>query len=189
MHDVGYSGAKSYDLYAGRVRDFFDDTRQTVDDRFYTDMVKECDAQIPPKAKDARDNCKAYGGNHASHGAKTRYQGVVNGGKAVGAWKDRPDLNGTWHISGLPYAGTWTIKQNKRSVIATWTGPEGSDYSGEFRGTLISHDAWHTVDGFYVVYDKGVPRCNAPVPSSWRWEPGNRNQLTVRGPGSLTLVK
>ena len=53
---------------------------------------------------------------------------------------------------------------------------------------MISHDAWHTVEGYYVVYDKGVPRCS-PVASTWRWEPGNRNTLTINGPGSLTLVK
>ena len=189
MHDIGYSGAKSYDFYAGTVRDFFDDTRDAIDNRFYTDMVTECDRQIPATAVAARENCKSYGGYHLSNGARTRYQGVSKGGAAVGAWKDRPNLNGTWRIDGFGSSGTWTITQNKRTVTARWDGGSTApDLTGEFRGTLISHDAWHTVDGFFVLYDKGVPRCQ-PVPSSWRWEPGSRNRLAINGPGSLTLVK
>ena len=189
MHDVGYSGAKSFDLYSNTVRDFFDDTRKAIDDRFYADMVIECEKQIPATATHARANCREYGGYHMSHGARSRYQGVSKGGAAVGAWKERPNLNGVWHMDGFPMAGTWTITQNKRSVTAHWNGGSASpDLTGEFRGTLISHDAWATINGFYVLYDKGVPRCQ-PVPSNWRWEPGARNKLTVNGPGSLTLVK
>jgi len=183
QHDAGYSGAKVKDLVnGGTVTDYFDKNQKWIDNKFYDDMVKICDAKIPAKHAVALNNCKFNGGFHTVSGAKTRWNIVFVGGYFF--YKERPALTGAWTIEGVPGAGTYTIRQEARSVTATWDGGESSpDLRGEFRGTLISHDDTSTIEGFFVLSDKGVPRAQ-PAAMTWTWSTAAKNRI-VAGPITL----
>jgi hypothetical protein len=183
MHDAGYSGVKTNNIFTGAVVDYFDRNQKQVDDQFLADMLRMCDEQIPATAKAAIANCKGYGGYHFTHGAMTRYKMVQSAGSLI-AWKGRPALSGAWASTD---GGSWSITVNKRSVSATWT-MANPNFRGEFKGTLVSRDADTLIDGHYVIYEKGAARCQ-PMVSKWTWVPGKPNEIIVTGPNGVQYLK
>ena len=175
LHDAGYSGAKVMDPINGGTIDYFDYTQAQVDTKFLDDMRALCKAQIPASAPVARKDCEGTGG-YTSFGAETRYNFVRSHGHHF--YRQRPDLNGSWSGGGV---GTVTITQNKRYVRGTW---QQGNVSGEFRGTLISHDQDSTVEGFAHTSDQpGYPSIHLVV------NPDTPNSIQATGALSGTLTR
>lgn len=151
MHDAGYSGAKVYDPFSGKVLDLFGWSQKRIDDKFLADMRTLCERRIPASAPVALADCKARGGK-TSWGAKTRYNFVRSFGHRF--YRARPRLTGSWSVRGITVA----ITQNERSVRGTWTQGE---LKGEFRGTVISRDQDSVIRGFARTTENGVTRQTA----------------------------
>ncbi len=72
-----------------------------------------------------------------------------------------------------------------RQVTVKWTGGSAQPgLSGEFRGTIISHDDDSSVEGFYVITDNGTPK--TPRPMKLAWNPKTPKQLKVSSGFTLT---
>ena len=180
QHDAGYSHAKVVDpLNNNTVTDYFAWTKAEIDDQFLADMIKICDQQIPASATVALNNCKHNGGFHLVAGAKTRYNIVAattyTQKAGIGFYQEAPALSGSWAVPGLQ-TGAWSISQNERLLTATWQDDSGSSpLTGEFRGTIISHDATSTVQGFYRLTKNGTT--TAAKPMTLTWDPNSPNEL------------
>jgi len=183
QHDAAYSHAKVKEmaLNGGKVIDYFTWTKKKIDDKFLEDMIKICDASIPKSAKIALNNCKNNGGFHTVSGAKTRYN-IVAGTtysqkiwRGLGFYQDAPRLTGAWTVQGFN-TGTWGFVQADRFVGIRWTGGANQpDTTGEFHGTIISHDKDSTIQGFYISTSKGVS--TEPRAMSLTWSPKNPDEL------------
>lgn len=189
QHDAGYSHAKVKDmaLNGSKVIDYFTSTKAQVDTKFLEDMWKICDDQVPKTATVALRNCKQSGGFHTEHGAKTRYNVVAATTYTqyigIGFYQEAPRLTGTWSVPGV--GGPWSITQSARMVTAKWTGGSGQpNLSGEFRGTIISHDDDSSVEGFYVITDNGKKK--KPRAMKLFWNPKTPDQLRVSTGFTLT---
>ena len=183
QHDAGYSHAKVHDmaLNGGKVIDYFAWTKAQVDTKFLEDMLKICDDQIPPTATVALRNCKQSGGFHLEHGAKTRFNVVATTTysqklwKGLGFYQQPPRLTDSWSVPGVS-TGPWLIRQSARIVTLKWTGgPAQPDMSGEFRGTIISHDNDSSVEGFFVITSNGAKQ--KPRALKLSWNPKTPDQL------------
>ena len=192
QHDAAYSHAKVKEmaLNGGRIVDYFTWTKQKIDTKFLADMIKICDASIPKTAKIALNNCKNYGGFHTVSGAKTRYNIVAATTysqkiwKGLGFYQEAPALTGSWSVPGLT-TGPWVFAQNTRLITVKWTGGSGQpDLTGEFRGTIVSHDADSTIEGFYVTTQNGVS--TTPRAMSFTWNPATPNSLASSNGFNLT---
>ncbi len=76
LHDAGYGGMTVIDKLNGKKPiDMHDWSRKKVDDKFWRDMQKLCDEQIPEEATEARAKCKGVGGQ-ASIGSQWLYNKV-----------------------------------------------------------------------------------------------------------------
>ena len=64
LHDAGYSGAKVRDKLNGGIIDYFEVSKQDVDEKFWEDQTKLCLRAIPEAAPVARDDCMHRGGVH-----------------------------------------------------------------------------------------------------------------------------
>lgn len=185
QHDAGYSHAKVHDMKenGGGVIDYFSWTKARVDAKFLVDMRKLCDAQVPAPATVALRNCKQNGGFHLVSGAKSRYdivaattytQKIWSG---LGFYQEPPHLSGTWTVAGVS-TGAWSIVQSSRRVTAKWTGGAGqASLKGEFRGTIVSHDADSSIEGFYVI--TGGAAQAKPRPMTLVWSPKAPDRLRV----------
>ncbi len=199
QHDAAYSHAKVNGEMKLRGRptpkpkvvDYFTWTKQKIDTKFLADMIKICDVSIPKTAKIALNNCKNNGGFHSVSGAKTRYDLVAATTysqmiwKGLGFYQDAPALSGTWSVQGMN-RGPWTIAQNLRTVTMKWTGGTSQpDLTGEFRGTIISHDKDSTIKGFYVTTQNGVS--TTPSAMNFTWSPASPKDLATSN--GLTLTR
>ena len=140
------------------IVDFFYWTKAQVDDKFLQDMILICDRQITdPAAEVALRNCKQNGG----------------------FYQEAPTVAGTWAPPVTGGMSAWSIGQKGRLVTATWTGGSAQPgLHGEFRGTLISHDAdSSSIEGFYVITNNGTT--TAPRAMKLRWNPKTPNELKV----------
>lgn len=183
QHDAAYSHAKVKEmaLNGGKVIDYFNWTKEKIDDKFLKDMIKICDASIPKSAKIALNNCKNNGGFHTVSGAKTRYNIVAGTSysqkiwRGLGFYQDAPRLTGAWTVQGFN-TGTWGFVQADRFVGIRWTaGSSQPGTTGEFHGTIISHDKESIVQGFYINTSNGVAA--TPRTMSLTWSPKNPDEL------------
>jgi hypothetical protein len=183
QHDAAYSHAKVKEmaLNGGKVIDYFTWTKEKIDDKFLEDMIKICDASIPKTAKIALNNCKNNGGFHTVSGAKTRYNIVAGTSysqkiwQGLGFYQNAPRLTGAWTVHGFN-TGTWGFVQADRFVGIRWTGGSSQpDTTGEFHGTIISHDKESTIQGFYISTSKGVS--TTPRAMSLTWSPKTPDEL------------
>ncbi len=183
QHDAGYSHAKVNEmpLNGGKVIDYFNWTKSQIDDKFLKDMIKICDASIPKTAKIALNNCKNNGGFHTVSGAKTRYNIVASTTysqklwRGLGFYQETPKFIGAWTVHGFS-TGQWNFYQNSRLITIRWTGGSGQpDTTGEFHGTVISHDKDSTIEGFYISTTKGVS--TSPKAMSFTWSPSKPEVL------------
>lgn len=185
QHDAGYSHARVPDmrLNGSKPIDYLSSTKSDVDSKFLADMLKLCDAAIPPKAAAARAKCHSLG-------ARARYELVRFGAWFVGAYQDGPTrLAGLWsgQTGKEALAGDgWAVRQDGRSITATWAYHEQKGRKGEFRGVIIGDDGFSTLTGYYVLTDAdGV--ATKPAAISFTWRPATPNRLI--GPGGLTLSR
>lgn len=191
LHDAGYSHAKVRDaLHGGVIVDFFSWTKAQIDDKFLKDMILICDRQVSePGADVARRNCKQNGGFHLVSGAKSRYNVVAattyTGYVGIGFYQEAPKVAGTWTLPTTGGMSPWSVRQAGRLITATWTGgTERSDLRGEFRGTLISHDADSSIEGFYAITSNGTTK--TPRAMKLFWNPKKPNELRVSTGFTLT---
>lgn len=154
LHDAGYSGAKVRDvLHGGKIVDFFEWTRERVDEKFLEDMQMLCRQKISALAPGALADCRGTGGK-TSLGARTRYNLVRDVGDLF--WIERPKLRGWWATQNVLDAPLWAVVQTLRSVKASWRGgTEQPDLRGEFKGTLITRDDDSIVKGFAKITQGG----------------------------------
>lgn len=183
QHDAGYSHAKVKDmaLNGGKTIDYFNSTKSEIDLKFLKDMIKICDASIPKSAKVALNNCKNNGGFHTVSGAKTRYNIVASTSysqkiwRGLGFYQETPKFIGAWTVHGFA-TGQWNFYQNSRLITIRWTGGSGQpDTTGEFHGTVVSHDKNSTIEGFYISATKGVS--TSPRAMSFTWSPSKSDVL------------
>ncbi|MGZ8794705.1 MAG: hypothetical protein ACXW0F_08700 [Gaiellaceae bacterium] len=132
LHDAGYSGALVWDKINGRFVDFRGMSKKEIDDKFFNDMARLCEARIPAKWETALKNCKSGIGRYL----------IVRGGFG---YRERIDLAGEWvnPAPGWPVcdvgAHAWEIQQKGRTVIASWRHGNG-DQKGKFVGIFINGD-------------------------------------------------
>lgn len=183
QHDAAYSHAmvREMALNGGVIMDYFTWTKQRIDTKFLADMIKICEHSIPKSAKIALNNCKNYGGWHTVSGAKTRYNLVATTTysqkiwKGLGFYQDAPALTGNWTVPGIS-TGPWSFYQSNRNVNVKWSGGSAQPgLTGEFRGTLISHDKDSTIQGFYVTTQNGAS--TNPRAMSFAWSPATPTSL------------
>jgi hypothetical protein len=193
QHDAGYSHAKvkDMDLNGGKVIDYFHWSKAQVDKKFLDDMIKICNDQVPKTATVALRNCKQNGGFHLVSGAKTRFNLVAattytqTVWRGLGFYQAPPRLSGTWTVPGVS-TGPWSITQSARLVMVKWTGGSAQpNLSGEFRGTIISHDDDSSVEGFYVITDNGTKR--KPRAMKLFWSP--KTPASLRTSTGFTLTR
>jgi hypothetical protein len=148
LHDAAYSGAHVWDGINGEFKDFRGMTRRQADDKLQTDMDVLCDEQIPAQWEKTRASCKAGIGH---------WLAVRIGGAFFGAYKERPDLTGSWvnRAPGWPLcdigAHPWDVKQTGRTVTAVWRhGADGSQV-GRFEGVMTTRDDDNVVKGTFTV--------------------------------------
>lgn len=192
QHDAAYSHAKVKEmpLNGGKVIDYFNWTKAQIDDKFLKDMIKICDASIPKTATIALNNCKNNGGFHTVSGAKTRYDIVASTTysqkiwRGLGFYQETPKFIGAWTVHGFT-TGQWNFYQNSRLITIRWTGGSGQpDATGEFHGTVISHDKDSTIEGFYISTTKGVS--TSPRAMSFTWSPSKPDELVSNTHFTLT---
>lgn len=147
LHDAGYSGALVWDKINGKFVDFRGLTKKEVDDKFFDDMAKLCEAKIPARSEAALKNCKEGIGRYL----------IVRAGFG---FRDRIDLSGTWlnPAPGWPVcdigAHPWRITHKGRNVIASWRHGNG-DQKGEFVGVYVTGDQEgdDRVEGTFTITD------------------------------------
>jgi hypothetical protein len=147
LHDAGYSGALVWDRINGKFVDFRGMTKKEVDDKFFDDMAKLCEAKIPARWETALKNCKEGIGRYL----------IVRAGFG---YRDRVDLTGTWlnPAPGWPVcdvgAHPWRITQTGRKVTARWRHGNGTQ-TGEFDGIFVTGDQAgdDRVEGTFTIND------------------------------------
>jgi hypothetical protein len=187
LHDAGYSGAVVRDdLNSGTVTDFRTWTQEEVDKKFFTDMQKLCEQQIPDWADDALRNCKGHGdpiSEGPSFGAESRYDFVRSNGYEY--FRKRANLNGRWTRFGGPGLVA-SIKQDGRSISASWLDRVTGN-CGEFEGLLVSRDQDEIVNGVTTINGK-----SAKYDGYFTIQPGNRYDFVLYWhgpPGAAQLVR
>ena len=89
MHDAGYDGGIVFDLINGGVVDTRFQSRNTIDNRFYNDLITLCNRQIGGNAFVARSLCYSiaatyYGAVRAAGGALFDASPAVAGRQSTG---------------------------------------------------------------------------------------------------------
>jgi hypothetical protein len=135
LHDAGYWGAEVADPVDGGYADYFNWTKQEIDDKLLHDLRTRCVRQIPPTARIALADCEGTGGK-TSFGALSRYNAVLTyGGSHV---VPRPALSGQWASAQAKVPVT--VTQTRRTVTISWNVVNGSfSNTGRATVTLITH--------------------------------------------------